>query len=108
MELQDNGTRVTYEGGCMREDAIGKGRCDLLPPKALLRLAVHFEDGAKKYAERNWEHGMPPERFIDSGLRHLLKHMDGRTDEPHLVAACWNLLCAIEYDERSKHDETNR
>lgn len=101
-ELKDNGTRVAYDGGALREAQDGKGRCDLLPPKALLRLAVHFEDGARKYGDRNWENGMPKERFVDSGFRHLLKYMDGQTDEPHLVAAIWNLIGLLEYEEREK------
>ena len=37
---------------------MGKGRCDLLPPNALLRLARHFENGSKKYGDRNWEKGI--------------------------------------------------
>ena len=52
--IQDSGTRREFESGAVRDMAEGKGRCDLLPMCALLRLARHYEQGAK-YADRNWE-----------------------------------------------------
>lgn len=61
----------------------------------LLEVAKHFEDGAKKYGERNWEKGIPVHCYIDSGLRHYLKWLRGDQDEPHDRAFCWNILCAI-------------
>lgn len=60
-----------------------------------LEVAKHFEAGAKKYGERNWEKGIPVQRYIDSGIRHYLKWLRGDKDEPHDRAFCWNLLCAI-------------
>ena len=77
----------------------GKGRCDLLPPNALLRLARHFETGSLKYGDRNWELGIPCHSFADSGMRHLLKYMAGNTDEDHLIAAIWNLMCLAETEQ---------
>jgi hypothetical protein len=32
-------------------------------------------------------------------MRHLLKYMDGQTDEDHLCAAAWNILCAMHTEE---------
>ena len=61
----------------------------------LLEVSIHFEEGAKKYGERNWEKGIPTERYINSALRHLLKCMRGDDDEPHDRAFCWNLMCCI-------------
>lgn len=61
----------------------------------ILEVAKHFEDGAKKYGERNWEKGIPVSRYIDSGVRHYLKHLRGDTDERHDRAFCWNMMCAI-------------
>lgn len=63
--------------------------------KALLAVSQHFEEGAHKYGERNWEKGIPVSRYIDSGVRHLLKVIDGWTDEPHENAFVWNMLCAV-------------
>lgn len=64
-------------------------------PSLFLEVAKHFEDGAKKYGERNWEKGIPVSRYIDSGVRHYLKHLRGDTDERHDRAFCWNMMCAI-------------
>lgn len=61
----------------------------------LLEVAVHFEDGAKKYGDNNWRKGIPVNVYIDSAIRHYLKFRRGDTDEPHDRAFCWNLLCAI-------------
>ena len=59
---------------------------------AFMELAKHYEEGAKKYAERNWQKGIPAHCYIDSCVRHLLKWYDGWNDEPHDRAVLWNLL----------------
>ena len=64
-------------------------------PTLVLEVAKHFEEGAEKYGERNWEKGIPVRCYIDSGLRHYLKHLRGDKDERHDRAFCWNMLCAI-------------
>ena len=61
----------------------------------LLEVAKHFEDGAVKYGDRNWEKGIPVHCYIDSAVRHYLKYRRGDTDEPHDRAFMWNILCAI-------------
>ena len=61
----------------------------------ILEVAVHFEEGCAKYGERNWEKGIPTVRFIDSAVRHYLKHMRGDDDERHDRAFVWNILCCI-------------
>ncbi len=61
----------------------------------ILEVAKHFEAGCQKYGERNWEKGINVHCYIDSGVRHLLKHMRGDTDEPHDRAFVWNVLCCI-------------
>ena len=61
----------------------------------LLEVSKHFEEGCKKYGERNWEKGIPLHCYIDSGVRHLLKYMAYWTDEPHDRAFVWNMLCCI-------------
>jgi hypothetical protein len=96
--LKDSGNRREFSSGAVRDMPNGKGRCDLLPACALLRLSKHYEEGAKKYADRNWEKGIPL-----SGMRHLLKYLDGQTDEDHLTAAAWNILGAMWMEE--KHPE---
>ena len=61
----------------------------------LLEVSVHFEDGAKKYGENNWQKGIPVRCYINSGVRHFIKWLRGDDDEPHDRAFCWNMLCAI-------------
>jgi hypothetical protein len=61
-----------------------------------MEISKHFEAGALKYSARNWEKGMPLSRYADSGPRHFGQFMIGRTDEPHLLAACWNFLCLLD------------
>jgi hypothetical protein len=62
---------------------------------AILEVSKQYEEGAKKYADRNWEKGMPVHCYIDSGVRHYLKVLRGDTDEPHDRAFIWNMLGAI-------------
>ena len=64
-------------------------------PDMVLDLARHFEEGAKKYGERNWEKGLPVHCYIDSAVRHYLKWCRGDKDEPHDRAFVWNLVCCI-------------
>ena len=61
----------------------------------LLEVAKHFEAGANKYGEHNWQKGIPLKSYVDSTMRHYLKWLRGDDDEPHDRAFCWNLLCAI-------------
>ncbi len=98
--IKDSGDRTQFDTGAVRDMGEGKGRCDLLPMCALLRLAKHYEAGAKKYGERNWEKGIPVHSYMDSAIRHILKYMDGQKDEDHLCAAAWNLLCAMWTEEK--------
>lgn len=64
-------------------------------PNMLLEVAIHFEEGAKKYGENNWQKGLPANCYIDSAVRHYLKYMRGDTDERHDRAFAWNLMCCI-------------
>lgn len=60
-----------------------------------LEVAKHFEEGAKKYGENNWQKGLPVHCYIDSAVRHYLKWLRGDKDEPHDRAFVWNLMCCI-------------
>jgi hypothetical protein len=61
----------------------------------LLEVSIHFEDGAVKYGENNWQKGIPVHCYINSAVRHLLKWIRGDNDEPHNRAFFWNIMCAI-------------
>lgn len=96
--IKSSGEMTVFASGAVRDKKTGKGRCDLLPACVLLRLARHYENGACKYGDRNWQKGIPCHSFADSAMRHLLKYMDGQTDEDHLIAAIWN-LCGLAWTE---------
>ena len=102
-KLPDSGQRTEFETGAVRDLSVGKGRMDLLPWLAIIEVAKHCEKGAIKYGERNVDKGIPVHSFYDSAARHLAKHISGLTDEDHLVAACWNLLWALQ--QRFTHPE---
>ena len=88
-------------------DVGGKGRMDLLPWCAIIRVSKHMEDtvspdpetGIPHYPERDWERGLPMHTMIDSAARHLAKYQMGLTDEDHLCAAATNLLMAMWTEE---------
>jgi len=61
----------------------------------ILEVSKHFEAGARKYGENNWQKGIPTHCYIDSAVRHYLKWLRGDKDEPHDRAFVWNLLCCI-------------
>lgn len=92
------------DGKAIREPSTGKGRFDLVTPFGLMRLAKWYELGAQKYSDRNWEKGMPFSRYVDSAMRHLVKYIMGMTDEDHLAAAAWNILCIIHHEELGQTD----
>ena len=94
-ELKDSGTRQNFSTGAVRDAQENKGMFHLLPYVAVFLLARIYEMGAKKYAARNWEKGMPISRYIDSAQRHLAKYMIGMRDEPHLSMAAWNIIGAL-------------
>ena len=101
--LQDNDTSELYN--CLDEFAHafdnGKTKGSLTDIRfqqyctMLLEVAKHFEEGAKKYGENNWQKGIPVKCYIDSAVRHYLKWLRGDKDEPHDRAFVWNLMCCI-------------
>lgn len=90
---------TNFKTGAVR-DTGGKGRMDLLPMCALIRVSHRMEDALTHYPERNWEIGLPMHTMINSAFRHLAKYMDGQTDEDHLCAATTNLLMAMWTEEK--------
>ena len=60
-----------------------------------LEASKHFEEGAEKYGENNWQSGLPTWCYLNSAIRHYLKYLRGDQDEPHDRAFVWNLMCCI-------------
>ena len=80
-------------------------------PDLILSVSKHIEAGCIKYGEpkpetgylSNWQLGIPLHCYIDSGVRHYLKHVAGYTDERHDLSFVWNLLCCV-WTQRNKPD----
>ncbi len=100
--VKDSGERKKFETGAVRDTSTGKGRFDLIPAYPLHRLAKLYEAGAIKYADRNWEKGIPTGRFMDSAFRHLMNYQDGDRSEDHLTAVVWNMFGLIWTQEQVK------
>jgi len=100
--VKDSGIRETFAMGSRRDAREGKGRFDLITPIGLKRLAIHYENGAKKYGDRNWEKGQPVSRYLDSAERHINDYKEGKREEDHLAAVAWNALSAIHTIEMVK------
>ena len=103
MKIKDSGSRTEFPSGAVRDMQSGKGRMDLLPWAAIMEVSKHCENGAAKYGEHNVDRGIPTHSLCDSAARHLAKYLDGWEDEPHLLAATWNLLWAVQME--IKHRE---
>lgn len=97
-KVVDSGERESFKTGSVRDAQVGKGRFDLVPPEAMLRLAQHYENGAAKYGDRNWEKGQPVSRYISSAIRHLFKYLLGMRDEDHLAAVAWNVFSVMHHE----------
>lgn len=104
------------EGSALRYDD-GKSRVDLIDPNFILALGDHYQRGAKKYAERNWEKGMLFSRCYASAQRHLLafwsgEDTDAETGTLHVVAVAWNMAAIHHYMNdpalREKFDDRPR
>lgn len=101
MEIKDSGERREFSTGAVRD--MGdinnpKGRMDLLPWAAIMEVSKHCQLGAAKYGEHNVDKGIPTHSLLDSAMRHAAKYLEGWKDEPHLLAAAWNLLWAIQME----------
>ncbi len=94
--VKDGGERIIYAGGGSREPATGKGRYDLIPAYPYRRLAIHFQNGYKKYGKNSWHKGLPMYRYFDSLERHLVTFKMGDRTEDHLAAIIWGLYVYME------------
>lgn len=93
--ILDSGNRREFASGAVRDMHAGKGDMASIPWEAILRLSVHYENGATKYERWNFRKGIPVSSFIDSACRHLAKYQCGCDDEDHLAAAAFNVLGAM-------------
>ena len=83
----------------------GKNKLELIPAEWIWALGDVLTQGAKKYAERNWEKGMKWGKMIGCALRHTFRFVVGERYDPetgchHLAMAAWNMLALMSYDLR--------
>jgi len=90
--IKDSGDRTTFATGAQRDRLWGKGKPSLVPSWVVWLVSRIYEDGAKKYSNRNWEKGMSLGNYIDSAERHLAKLKAGLRDEPHASQVIWNMI----------------
>lgn len=102
--VKDSGKRQNFSTGSVRDTRDSKGRFDLISPIALKRLAKHYENGSKKYGDRNWELGQPLSRYLDSLIRHAYCLLEGLKDEDHASAIAWNAFAFIHTQEMIKRN----
>lgn len=82
------------ETGALRE-ALGVPYFRQLPLEALAAGAASLEYGAKKYANRNWEKGLPWQQMIDSLRRHLDDFERGRDFDDGADGSDLHQVCMI-------------
>ena len=102
------------------KDDSGKVRLELVPPELLFAVGTILTFGAKKYADRNWEHGMKWSRVFGALMRHLwawwagaapstrnfaFGQIDGETGYSHLWHAGCCIAFLITYEERRVGDD---
>lgn len=113
-ELMDG--QVTKTGEKKDE---GKPRFELLPYEVLEAVSRILTQGAKKYADRNWERGISYGRVYGAALRHLTRywntHLDGgdginRADgsESHIDHAICELMFLSAYEKRGMKNFDDR
>jgi dATP/dGTP diphosphohydrolase len=96
-KVQDSGVRNAFTTGSQRDTQDGKGRYDLIPTTVLKRLAQHYENGAIKYGDNNWQKGQPLHQYYNSAVRHLNAIVEADLSEDHFAAAIWNIAAMIHH-----------
>jgi len=96
-KVVDSGTRTAFGTGSQRDTQRNKGRYDLIPTSMLHRLAQHYENGAVKYGDNNWQKGQPLHQYYNSAVRHLNAIRNVDLSEDHFAAVIWNIAAMIHH-----------
>lgn len=84
-----------FTTGAVRSGDAEATRYDLISPIGLAAVARACAEGAEKYADYNWEKGMPAHDMLNHALRHIYKFLEGDRSEDHLGHAAWNVMGAV-------------
>lgn len=101
-ELKSSGAEQSFGTGAVRDIDDSKPALELISPYFEDRLGAWLGKGAKRYAPRNWEKGIPLERTLASLKRHVNAYQKGKTDEDHLAAIACNVMFLIHTEEMIK------
>lgn len=103
-DLTDNSTGKKYDAGKPMVGTLAR-----VFPHALMAIGQCIEFGTHKYPDpNNWKKvDGAKNRYLDSLMRHLLKHYMGITNDeetglPHLSHAAWNALAILELELMNK------
>lgn len=99
-KLPNTGEQTSFSTGAVRDAAKGKGFPHMIPPIGIRKIAKRFEDGAVNYGPHNWMKGIPLSRYVDAIKRHCMAWEEGQTNEDHLAAIGWNMVCAAWTEEQ--------
>jgi len=91
--------RVKFASGAVRGTDVDHVRYDLVTPIGLRRLAETYAEGAKKYAPRNWEKGIPASNLLNHLINHIERWRAGDRSEDHLAHAAWGLFALMHFEE---------
>lgn len=76
----------------------GKLPMHLLPPELLTGTAAVLDFGAKKYAPRNWEHGLDYSRVFSALQRHMWSWWSGEDkDAETCMSHLWHASCCLAF-----------
>ncbi len=105
--------KLTDMGTGAKKHLDGKCLLELVPPEMILALGDVLTYGAKKYAARNWEQGIPYMTSYASAMRHLMKWASGEDvdDESglkHIEQAMLNLGMIVTQARRGRVDLDDR
>lgn len=86
------------------EKGVKAAALNLVPTGPLMKLAEHYNAGAKKYAEHNWRGGYEWSKSYAALMRHALQFWDGQdndeeTGTPHMAAVAFHAFALLEYAE---------
>lgn len=99
---------VEFKSGAKRsEKAL---RYDLIPPRALRRLAERYTMGAEKYGDENWKKGLLDPEYVKQFEAHLIEHwvrwkLDGCKKDDNLAAMAWGCFALMEAEEAQKENK---
>jgi len=98
-KMNSSGKVREFSTGSKRDSDEGKPLMELLPMDLLMRVAMWYTLGAKKYGLHNWRKGQPVSACVGALLRHLTKYLMGWRDEDHLAAIVFNALSIMNVDQ---------